>query len=321
MRVNILDELRTTLDVRLHAFAVCEIQHGRSVVFDAMQAVVVHYVLAGQGVLHQQGDMPVAFGLRSMVVVAPGRMQSLSTGSSEGTGAALSSGVLLSDGLLKFDAHEGGGDLLTISGTITATYGGGFGLFDHQTAPVVGEVGDAPEFQAAFDLLLKEVKTPSMGTHALTEGVMKQCLIMLLRRQLTRSEAHTPLLRALREPGLARAVAAILAGPGAAHTLESLAREASMSRSMFAERFYLVYRQTPFAFVQTTRLRNAARLLTISDMAVKAIAHSIGYASRSHFSRAFRSAFGQDPSAYRNARGANDELDRPMVRPVVEAAA
>jgi AraC-like DNA-binding protein len=319
MRVTILEELLTTLDVRLHAFAVCEIQEGQAVRFDAMQAVVVHHVLAGRGVLHQHGDLPVEFGPRSIVVVAPGRAQSLSAGATDGS-APLGSGMLLSDGLLKFDAHHGGGELVTVCATITATHGGGFGLFDHQTAPIVGDVSDAPEFNAAFDLLLAEVKAPRMGTRALTEGLMKQCLIMLLRRQLVRSEAHTPLLRALREPGLARSIAAVLAGPGAAHTLESLAREASMSRSVFAERFYVVYGQTPFAFVQTTRLRNAARLLIVSDMPVKAIAHSVGYASRSHFSRAFRSAFGQDPSGYRNARAANDELDQPMVRPVVEAA-
>lgn len=159
-----------------------------------------------------------------------------------------------------------------------------------------------------------------MGTHAMCEGLMRQCLIQLLRYQLDRSEAGTPLIRALRDPRLARAVAAVLAKPGAPHTLESLADAASMSRSTFADRFFVLYGQTPFAFVAVTRLRNAARLLLISDLPVKAIAHSIGYASRSHFSRAFRTAFGQDPTAYRNARIANDELDQPMLRAPAAAA-
>ena len=52
-------------------------------------------------------------------------------------------------------------------------------------------------------------------------------------------------------------------------------------------------------FVAKTRLHHAAELLRGTDLPVKAIAASIGFASRSHFSRAFRAAYGRDPRAYR----------------------
>lgn len=320
MRPNILDDLLTTLDVRLHAFGVCEIQRDHTLSFDAMEAVLVHFVLSGNGVLHQHGDAPIEFGPMSILVVAPGRAQTVSTGVPVHAVTSANDGLLLADGLLKFDAHRDGGDLITVCGTITATYGGGFGLFDYQAAPTADDVTDWPEIQAAFGLLLKELAAPRMGTRALCEGLMKQCLILMLRNQLDRSEARTPLLKALQDPRLGNAVASILAAPGAPHSLESLSADAAMSRSMFAERFFVLYGQTPFAFVATTRLRSAARLLLISDMPVKSIARAIGYASRSHFSRAFRTAFGQDPTAYRNARGANDELDQPMLRAPTAAA-
>jgi AraC-like DNA-binding protein len=320
MRPNILSDLLTTLDVRLHAFGVCEIQNGHDLSFDAMQAVLVHYVLAGNGVLHQQGDAPVEFRPLSLLVVAPGRAHTLGAGPAARTTTSANDGLLLADGLLKFDAHRDGGELLTVCGTISATHGGGFGLFDYQTGPMTDDAARRPEVEAAFELLLRELADPRMGTRAFCEGLMKQCLILLLRDQLDRSEASTTLITALGDARLARAVAAILAAPGAPHTLESLSADASMSRSMFAERFFVLYGQTPFAFVATTRLRNAARLLLISDMPVKSIARSIGYASRSHFSRAFRVAFGQDPTAYRNARSANDELHPPMLRTPPAAA-
>lgn len=320
MQPNILDDLLTTLDVRVHAFALCEIEHGYSLSFDAMQAVVVHYVLAGSGVLHQVGDAPVGFGPGSMMIVAPGHGQSLSAvdpGETARFDAAADQNCrFLSDGLLKFDAREKGSDLLVVCGTITPTFGGSFGLFDQQVGPLVEDINGWPELRGAFELLLRELAEPRMGTRALTEALMKQCLILLLRNQLTGSGVDAPLFKALREPRLARAVAAILAHPGAAHTLDSLAAEAGMSRSVFADRFTTIYGQTPFEFLQVTRLRNAARLLTISDLPVKAIAASVGYASRSHFSRAFRAAFGVDPSKYRARRAANDELESPMVDPV-----
>jgi AraC-like DNA-binding protein len=315
MKLNILEELLTTLDVRVHAFALCEIQEGFRLKFDPMEAVVVHYVLAGQGVLHQEGDKPVPFGTGCMMLVAPGRAQSLATDRADFDVAADQSCRFLADGLLKFDAREGAGDLLVVCGTITATYGGSFGLFDHQAGPIVEDIRNWPDMRSAFETLLRELSDPRMGTRALTEALMKQCLILLLRNHLDQSGPEAPLFQALRDPKLARAVAAVLAQPGAAHTLESLAEVAGMSRSVFAERFASTYRQTPFAFIQLTRLRNAARLLSVSDLPVKAIAASIGYASRSHFSRAFKTAFGLDPTSYRAARSANDELDRPMIGP------
>jgi AraC-like DNA-binding protein len=72
-----------------------------------------------------------------------------------------------------------------------------------------------------------------------------------------------------------------------------------MSRASFAERFSQVYAQTPMDFVQEVRLRIAARLLTTTDLPIKVIASSIGYASRSYFSRAFRAAYGADPKTFR----------------------
>jgi AraC-like DNA-binding protein len=41
-------------------------------------------------------------------------------------------------------------------------------------------------------------------------------------------------------------------------------------------------------------------MLKGSDLPVKSIAASVGYASRSHFSRAFQAKFGIDPSAFRS---------------------
>ncbi len=53
----------------------------------------------------------------------------------------------------------------------------------------------------------------------------------------------------------------------------------------------------------------AAKLLTTSPMPVKVIAESVGYASRSYFSHAFKAAYGCDPSTYRNRA---DPLAEPL---------
>ena len=52
-------------------------------------------------------------------------------------------------------------------------------------------------------------------------------------------------------------------------------------------------------FVQQNRLRIGARLLTTTDLPIKVIAQSAGYAGATPFSRAFRTVYGTDPTAYR----------------------
>jgi AraC-like DNA-binding protein len=83
-----------------------------------------------------------------------------------------------------------------------------------------------------------------------------------------------------------------------------------MSRSAFAKRFNEVYDQTPMEFVARARLHRAAALLRGTDLPVKLIASSLGYSSRSHFSRAFRAAYGDDPSGFRR-RMAQARVDPP----------
>jgi hypothetical protein len=172
-----------------------------------MDAVVVHYVLAGHGSVHQQDAPPAGFGPRSMLVVAPGKAQSLAAEPVSHTVQAEESCRLLADGLIKFVARDGEGvdgasgfdadgegGLLVVCGTITATVGGRYGLFDHLTEPVVADIGAEPAIHAAFDQLLLELGMPGVGSRALSEALMKQCLVLLLRNLLARGGAGRPVL-------------------------------------------------------------------------------------------------------------------------------
>ncbi len=55
-------------------------------------------------------------------------------------------------------------------------------------------------------------------------------------------------------------------------------------------------------------LRIAARLLSATDLPVKVIAGSVGYASRSAFSRVFEATYGSAPSDFRSF-GGHDEAE------------
>jgi AraC-like DNA-binding protein len=306
MRTDTLDKLLITLAVRLHAFAICEIKYGWRLAFDPMEAVTIHYVLAGSGTLRVGDAPPVAFTQNNMMAVPPRFAQRLETGPVQHESDASEHCRIVSDGLVTFTAGDGSRDLLVICGTISASYAGAFGLFDHLNGPMVQDLAAQPAIKAAFELLLREVASPGLGTQALTEALMKQCLILLLRDHLA-ATASSPLLAALGDQRLARAVTAVIEAPAAPHSVERLASLAGMSRSSFAKSFSDAFGEAPMEFVQRVRLRLAAHLLAATDLPVKVIASSIGYASRSHFSRAFRAAYGLDPSTFRATGGHVEE--------------
>lgn len=103
------------------------------------------------------------------------------------------------------------------------------------------------------------------------------------------------------DPHIARAVDAIRHDPGAAWTLERLARVASTSRSAFAERFHTVVGEPPARYLLRVRMERAKALLADERVSVAQTASSLGYGSEAAFSRAFRRHTGSNPSAWRRA--------------------
>lgn len=307
MELGSLDRLLATLDVQLHSFAVCEVAAGARLVFEPMNVVVVHHVLAGAGLLEVDGAAAAEIKAGSILIVPADRAQALVAGRAASVDVqAADQCAAIVDGLIKFDAAAGEpGELRTICATLTACYGGSFGLFDSLAHPIVDDVTDIPAVRAAFEQLAQERAEPDIGTHAITGALMKQCLILLVRRHLRRGTSSSPFFAALADARLARAVAFMLQRPAARLTVAELAAEAGMSRTAFSNAFSQAFGQTPMDFVQKSRLHRAAQLLAATELPVKVIAASLGFASRSHFSRAFRRAYGADPSAYRKRHDRN----------------
>ncbi len=301
MAADTLDRLLKALAVQLHAFSICEIQRGWSLAFPAFEMVTVHYVLEGSGALRVGNGQWLPFAPRSVLIV-PAR-QSHVVGEAGSTALATRAEdhcSMLADGLVTFTSGDGSRDILLLCGTIPAFYGSALGFFDLLREPMIEDVSASAASSHVFELMLAEVTSPSLGTQAMTEMLMKQCMIMILRRSLPRNDAASPLFAALHRPQLARAVLHIIEDPAAPHSVESLASFAGMSRTSFAGHFAQAFQQGPIDFVQKARLCVAERLLTTTDLPIKVIATSVGYASRSYFSRSFRAAYGIDPKSFRD---------------------
>lgn len=106
-------------------------------------------------------------------------------------------------------------------------------------------------------------------------------------------------LAALRDPPLARALAALHARPMHPWTTEGLAEIASLSRSAFADRFTCTVGVPPVSYLTRWRMLLAGQRLRESSETIAQIAETVGYQSESTFSRAFAREMGVAPGAWR----------------------
>lgn len=317
MQADLLDRLLVTLAVRLRSFSVCRIQRGWRLGFSPFEAITLHYVLQGSGAM-RVGEGPWRTFESHTIIVVPARL-SHTLGEAEncvGEARAEDHCVLHGDGLVSFTAGDGTPDALFVCGQISNSYTGALGLFELFQTPIVQAFPTDRVLQHSFEVMLSEVARPKLGTQAMTEVLMKQCLIILLRQHLASTDNTSPLLAALQHPKLARAVIAVLEEPGTAFSVESLAELAGMGRSSFTAHFSEVFGVGPMEFVQRVRLRVAARLITGTDLPIKVVASSVGYASRSSFSKVFEAEFGVPPGQYRLV-GSQDEAEPERVEDAV----
>jgi AraC-like DNA-binding protein len=291
-----IEELMNLFEVRVDAFAICEIEKTAALRCDPFDKVVVHFVLRGAGLVEfKNGSRALR---RNTVIIVPRKLAKVISG--EGPITSISDAredCPLDDQLIHFRAGDNP-DLVLGCAAIDASIGGVIDVFEYLWEPM-SEDAAGTTLAPLFDLIERELANPHLGTRAIVGALMKQVLIGVFRSQLSAEAYRSWLWPAMMNPGLGRAALAMMSRPQDSHTIESLAALAGMSRSRFAEHFTKAFGRRPIEFLQAARLQIAQRLLVSSSLPVKSVAAAVGYASRSHFSRTFQSKYGFDPSAFR----------------------
>ena len=269
--------------------------------FPVFKVITVHFVLQGTGHLRVGVAEPLPFAPSSVLVIPALRPHWVGdAGPAAGIGPAAEKCDLIGDGLVEFTAGNGTGDTLLLCAAVSAPHDAALGLFDLLRRPVVDDLVASGIPAVIFEMMRSEVAHAALGTQAMCQALMKQALITLLREHWLLIADGSLLTAAVNHPRLTRTVAAIIEQPGAHHTVDSLASLAGMSRASFSDHFSRAFGLGPIEFVQKTRLRVAARLLEVTDLPIKAVAASIGYAGSRSFSRAFEAEYGTLPTRYRD---------------------
>ena len=196
-------------------------------------------------------------------------------------------------------------------GELARVLSGVFAFRDRRRNPVLetlprlirapGEHGRAkPWLQAALGLLVDEAFSQAPGANTVVERVADILFVQAVRAHIQCSnDGGGGWLRGLLDPKIGLALGLIHAQPAAAWTIDLLAREVGLSRTVFAARFRDLVGDTVMAYVTGRRMHVAAGLLNRGRDSLAQIARRVGYESDISFSKAFRSWAGEPPGSYR----------------------
>jgi len=293
----VLDKLLANLSVEVRPFALCLVSRGWRLRLPEPPVPLLHFVLRGEGTIRGDRAAPVPVQPSWLAVVPPGVPHAL-----EGRGpiehehrASPPQDVPVCQ---LAGGSDGDADLVVACGLVNVRYGRTIDLFAHVKDVLVSDLSSVPAVRTAFDGILSEQAGLAPGSVAMTNALMSQCLVHFFRHLM--STGSLPWLDALDDPRLGRAIDRMLEDPGGRHTVASLADSASMSRSAFADRFTSAFGQTPMMMLHHLRMQHAAHLLRQGDtLSLDQVAARAGYASRSHFSTAFRRHHGLSPADFR----------------------
>jgi AraC family transcriptional activator of mtrCDE len=309
-----LNALLTALEVDFVKLSECLVSPGWQLQLPRTDAPGIHYNLGGMGRMVIGDQPPIDLHPHTLAII-PSR-QAFRIEVPDPVGASRLKAVdgrrqrFAPEQVRRYVAGDCEPQIMLICGYFRASFGAVVDLFASLPCPIVEQFEATDQIGFRLKTALAELVAQEVGTGAMTASLLKQVLVMLLRRSLSSMGLWVERFATLRDPAIARAFASMLARPNAPHSVQSLSRTAALSRSAFMVRFNASFGDSPMTILRKLRMRRAALLLAANDLQVEKVARDVGYASRSSFIRAFRSSYGVEPQEYREmSRSATDRAN------------
>ena len=154
------------------------------------------------------------------------------------------------------------------------------------------------ELHALARLMLVEYDAGAAGRQGVLDRLAEAMFVLVLRHHMMNAPELSGFLAALKDERVARALGALHRKPGDGWRVDSLAREANMSRTVFAERFAALLGRTPMQYLAAWRMHLADEMLR-SRSSVAQVADQLGYQTETAFRRAFKRLRGVGPGDVR----------------------
>jgi AraC-like DNA-binding protein len=155
-----------------------------------------------------------------------------------------------------------------------------------------------------FRYAMMESSEKRAGGESVLAKLSELMFIEVVRRYVeTLPPEQAGWLAGLRDPFVGKALSRLHGDPAHDWTIEDLARQVGVSRSVLAERFTALLGIPPMQYLAKWRMQVASGLLSNSGANLATIAAQVGYESEAAFSRAFKKLVGMPPSKWRDRLG------------------
>jgi len=154
-----------------------------------------------------------------------------------------------------------------------------------------------------LNVATEEAELGSPGSEAILAKLAELMFVEVVRKHIASlPQDSRGWLSALKDRHVGHAMRLIHAQPGRNWTLDDLAHDVGLSRSVFADRFAHYVGVAPMHYIGQWRMQRAARLLENPSVSVARVGAEVGYESEAAFSRAFKKYAGTPPGAWRRSR-------------------
>lgn len=155
-------------------------------------------------------------------------------------------------------------------------------------------------FAPLVQLAVAESAARRPGSEAILARLSELLFVEVVRRYTdTLPPESRTWLAGLRDESVGRVLGKLHERPAHDWTLEELARQCGLSRSVLAERFAHYVGLPPMQYLTQWRMQLGATMLSSSSASLAEIAAQVGYGSEAAFSKAFKRTVGASPAEWR----------------------
>jgi AraC-like DNA-binding protein len=167
------------------------------------------------------------------------------------------------------------------------------------------EAGERNPTVELIRMAVEESKSRRAGGETILARLSELVFVQALRRFVDDQPSGSQgWLSGLRDPHVGEALGRIHSRPAESWTLERLAREVGLSRTVLAERFAHYVEVPPMRYLARWRMQLASRALECPGTSIAQAAAEVGYQSEAAFNRAFKKYVGVPPGEWRRTRAA-----------------
>jgi AraC-like DNA-binding protein len=267
------------------------------------RVIATHYVFEGTARLSVDGEPPVELGAGDLVLLAHNDPHRL--------GSDLSLAPVSSHDLIQAPGESGLATICHGGGGSRTRFVCGYLSSGLAANPLFASLprvftlrsgrGSARDWiESSFRFAADELAAGRPGSDTMLAKLSELLFVEAVRACIAGLPPdRTGWLAGLRDPHVGRALTLLHGRVAYPWSVEELAREVGVSRSVLGERFAALLGEPPMRYLGRWRMQLAALRLRESDDSIARIAADVGYDSEAAFHRAFKRELGVPPAAWR----------------------